>query len=216
MKMAEKKTKPKEATKKRDGGVRIKHTKSGDKIVKEKDQKKEEKKKAAAVKAAGGVEEKARPSVGEAPKTKEVEKEKPKEVKVRKEKPIVKIKNHIEGKIKVERKRKPRFRRDELYKHKKLKDVWRSPRGLDGKKKEEKRGKGDLVKVGYRNPTSVYGIIKGFKAVRVSNLNDMEGIDSKLQAIIISSAVGRRKRNLIIEEANKKTITVLNPRKGEV
>jgi len=44
----------------------------------------------------------------------------------------------------------------------------------------------------------------------------MEGIDSKLQAIIISSAVGRRKRNLIIEEANKKTITVLNPRKGEV
>ncbi|MCX6695669.1 MAG: hypothetical protein NTU61_05190 [Candidatus Altiarchaeota archaeon] len=206
--MAEKseKKKAKEPAKKRDGGVKVKKTKSGEKIVKEKKDKVAED-----VKHAEKKEE-----VSGKPVEEPKEKPEKKVEKVRKEKPIVKIQYSAVGQLKVSRKKKPRFRRDELYKCKKLKDVWRSPRGLDGKKKEEKRGKGALPKIGYKNPAGFYGIVKGFKSVIVSNLKEIEAVNPTERAAIISASVGRKKRNAIIEEANKRKITILNPRKGEV
>jgi len=212
---------------KRDGGVKVKQTKSGQKIVKEKAKAPAEESKPAVEKKAGKEKTTKKPSVEEAASTEKTDvtqesKQKSekkgkakKEEKVKKEKPIVKIMFTADGGLKVKRKKTPRFRRDELYKCKKLKDVWRSPRGLDGKKKEEKRGKGAVVKVGFKNPAAIYGVIKGFKAVHVCNVPGLDAVDPKHQAAVISSAVGRKKRNAIIEEANKRKITILNPRKGE-
>jgi len=98
---------------------------------------------------------------------------------------------------------------------KRLSDKWRRPRGIDSKQLEGKRGKGALPSPGYRKPNSVSELTKGFKTKRVFNTTQVEVTDTKKEAIIIASCVGRRKRNEIIKIANKKNITILNPRKGE-
>ena len=216
MKMAVTKTKPAGAAKKsREGGVKVKQTRSGEKIIREKKAAPAEDVKEAKAHAKKEAQSEVK-KPEEAAEEKKAGKPEKKAEEVRKEKPIVKVKHFAEGKIKVARKGKPRFTRYELYKCKKLKDVWRTPKGMDGKKKEGKRGKGAMPSIGYRNPGGSYGVIKGFKAVQVSGLGGFEGIDHTTQAIVISACIGRKKRNVIIEEANKRKIVVLNPRKGEL
>ncbi|RLI92201.1 MAG: 50S ribosomal protein L32e [Candidatus Altiarchaeales archaeon] len=115
------------------------------------------------------------------------------------------------------RKKKPRFMRQELPKLKRLKDRWRRPRGIDSKKREGKRGKGKLPKIGYKKPTIVRGIHpSGFYPVLVHNVEELTLINPEEEAAIIASAIGRRKRNEIIRSANELNVTILNPRKGEL
>ncbi|MEA3254509.1 MAG: 50S ribosomal protein L32e [Candidatus Altiarchaeota archaeon] len=117
----------------------------------------------------------------------------------------------------AKRKKTPRFVRQELYKVKKLRDKWRKPRGIDSKKQEGKRGKGKLPGIGYKNPESVRGISpSGYYPVLIHNIREVEILNPEGEAAIISSTVGRRKRNEIIKSANKLKITILNPRKGEI
>jgi len=157
---------------------------------------------------------------GEKPKTivkkedakKDAKKEKPK----RKEKPIEEIKFHEDKKIDITKKRKPTFTREELHKQKRLKDKWRKPRGKDSKVRKEKRGKSKTPKIGYKNPESIRGLVKGYRAKMVHNVKELSVVNQKEEAAIISRHVGRKKRNEIIKEANKLRITILNPRKGEL
>jgi len=159
-------------------------------------------------------------------KPKEEAKEKPKEEPKEepKEKSIEKIKFFKEKKLSkdeeeliAKRKKKPRFIRQELYKLKRLKDKWRRPRGIDSKKHEGKRGKGKLPGIGYKNPESVRGINPlGYYPVLIHNTDELKNLNPKKEAAIISSSIGRRKRNEIIKYANKLRITILNPRKGEI
>ena len=149
----------------------------------------------------------------EAPKGKAVKKIK----KVKKEKPIQKIEftaketKAIEGK-----KKKPAFIRQEYYKLPRLKLVWRKPRGIDSKQHQGKKGKPSRPDVGYGTPEEVRGMHgAGYFPVIVCNAKDLEKIDSKTQAAVIASAVGRKKRNDIILAANKLKVIILNPRKGE-
>lgn len=115
------------------------------------------------------------------------------------------------------RKEKPRFLRQEFYKKKRLADKWRTPRGIDSKKRIQKRGKGKIPKIGYKKDSIASGIHpSGYYPVRVYNPQGLDPIDPKTEAIIISSGVGRKKRNEIIVKANDIGITILNPRKGEV
>ncbi|PKP54578.1 MAG: 50S ribosomal protein L32e [Candidatus Altiarchaeales archaeon HGW-Altiarchaeales-3] len=117
----------------------------------------------------------------------------------------------------IQKKKKPKFARQELSFRKKLADVWRRPRGIDSKQQEEKRGKGKVPKIGYGHPNSVSGLHPtGYKPVMVHNVSEIEGIDHKVEAAIISATVGRKKRNEIILVANRKRIVILNPRKGEI
>lgn len=115
------------------------------------------------------------------------------------------------------KKEKPRFLRQEFYKKKKLADKWRTPRGIDSKKRIQKRGKGKIPKIGYKKDSIASGIDpSGYYPVRVHNPGELDPIDPKIEAIIISGSVGRKKRNEIIVKANSIGITILNPRKGEV
>ncbi len=145
-----------------------------------------------------------------------------------KEIPIEKIKFHGRkslsneerkkiGFIISKKKKKPKFAREEMYKVKKLKDVWRRRRGIDSKAAEEKRGKGKLPGIGYKKPNLLTGIDpSGYYSVLVHNSNELRALNPGRDAIIIASAVGRRKRNEIIRVANDLKVTILNPRKGEI
>ena len=56
---------------------------------------------------------------------------------------------------------------------------------------------------------------EGFFPRVARNIADLSKVDTKNQAAVIASAVGRKSRNEIIKAANAKKTTILNPRKGE-
>lgn len=141
--------------------------------------------------------------------------------------PAAKKKLHIEKikfrekkdttEVKKLRKKTPRFVRQEFGKFAKLEDKWRTPRGCDSKKDEGKRGKGASPKIGYKRPAEAREIHpSGFYPVMVRNTTELTVVDPKTQGAIIAAAVGRKKRNDIIKAANNLSITILNPRKGEI
>lgn len=142
---------------------------------------------------------------------------KPKEKK-RKAIPVEKIQYHAKKDVpgKGLRKKKPRFRRQEHYK-KRLDLVWRKPIGIDSKQHEGKRGKGKKPNIGYKNPDAIRGLHPlGYRPVLVHNVRELGLVNPQTEAAVIASAVGRRKRNEVIKEANRLKITILNPRKGEL
>ncbi len=121
------------------------------------------------------------------------------------------------GFITTKKKKKPKFLREEMYKVQKLKAVWRRRRGIDSKKAEEKRGKGESPKIGYKKPDSMIGIDpSGYYPVIIHNHKELKALNPVIDAAIIAGAVGRRKRNEIIKMANELRITILNPRRGEI
>jgi large subunit ribosomal protein L32e len=141
--------------------------------------------------------------------------------------PIAKKHLHIEkikfrekkdiSEVKKLRKKTPKFTRQEFGKFAKLDDKWRTPRGCDSKKDEGKRGKGASPKIGYKRPAEAREIHpSGFYPVMVRNPTELSIVDPKTHGAIISAAVGRKKRNEIIKAANNLSITILNPRKGEI
>ena len=73
-----------------------------------------------------------------------------------------------------------------------------------------KRGHGSMPSPGYGSPAQVRGFDKsGLKLVVVSNLGQLSGI-KKDEGIIISSTLGMRKKLMLIEEALKKKLAVVN------
>jgi len=68
------------------------------------------------------------------------------------------------------------------------------------------------VKVGYSRPKATRGFHpSGLKEILVSRPSDLEKVDSKTQVARIAHTVGESKRVLIIEEAKKRDIRILNP-----
>lgn len=112
----------------------------------------------------------------------------------------------------MEKKRLPKFRRQEWFRFKRLGEKWRRPRGRDSKLRLRISGKGSLVSVGYRVPKAIRGLHpSGLAEVLVKNLADLKKIDATRQAIRIASSVGRRKREQILKRAEELKIKVLNP-----
>ena len=112
---------------------------------------------------------------------------------------------------------KPQFNRQDYHMKKRTPTSWRRPRGDLSKQRRRIKGKGDVVKPGFRTPTAVRGKHpSGFEEVRVHNVDDLEGIDSDTEAARIASSVGARKRERIEEVAEDRSIRVLNPTYVEV
>ena len=109
------------------------------------------------------------------------------------------------------RKGKPRFIRQQLWQVKRLKDVWRRPRGADSKQRRHFHYRMPVPRIGYSAPKKVRGLHpSGFRERIVYSLKDMEGIDAEKEAIRIAHTVGKRKRQEIIAKADELGIRVLN------
>ena len=109
--------------------------------------------------------------------------------------------------------RKPKFRRQESWRYKRVTDRWRRPHGVDSKMRKKVKGWPVSPTTGYRSPKKTRGLHpSGFVETRVQTVEDLTGIDPELQAIRIAHTVGNRKRVEILAVAEEKGIHVLNSR----
>jgi len=112
--------------------------------------------------------------------------------------------------------KKPRFRRQESWRYKRVSEVWRKPDGIDSKMRKKKKGWPKSVEIGYRGPKAARGLHpSGYAEVLVHTVDDLEEVDPKTQAIRIAHAVGARKRIEITARARERDIHILNPREVE-
>ena len=108
--------------------------------------------------------------------------------------------------------KKPHFVQTDQHKKKKLKDVWRKPRGLHNKKRKNILGKGEMARPGYGSPAAVKGLHpSGFEEVLLSRAKDLDNVDPATQAIRIARTVGQRKRMDIVKKAQSLGLKILNP-----
>tara|TARA_Y100000310_G_scaffold342571_1_gene446368 strand:- start:1222 stop:1821 length:600 start_codon:yes stop_codon:yes gene_type:complete len=105
--------------------------------------------------------------------------------------------------VETKRNEKPRFIRQDTNKTKRLKKVWRKPKGLHSKIRLNKRGHAKKPSLGYGSPKSIRG---GKKFKLVHNLNELE--DAK--SVVISSSVGLKKKVEILKIAQEKKLEILN------
>lgn len=113
--------------------------------------------------------------------------------------------------------KKPKFRRQESWRYKRVTDRWRRPHGIDSKMRKKIKGWPASPTTGYRSPKKTRGLHpSGFLEIRVQTIEDMLGIDPEIQAIRIARTVGERKRVEILAIASERGIHVLNPRKMRV
>jgi large subunit ribosomal protein L32e len=111
------------------------------------------------------------------------------------------------------RRKKPKFKRQESWRYKRVGDTWRKPHGIDSKMRKKVKGWPPSPSSGYRSPKKTRGLHpSGFVETRVHSVEDLGGIDPELQAIRIARTVGGRKRVEILALAEEKGIHVLNPR----
>lgn len=117
---------------------------------------------------------------------------------------------------KVQKGKKPQFKRAACHKFKRLDSNWRRPRGLQGKQRKKYVSKGALAQAGYGSPVAVKGLHpSGYSDVLISSAAELELVDASYEAIRIASTVGARKRAIILIKAEELGIKVLNPGRGE-
>ncbi len=111
------------------------------------------------------------------------------------------------------KRRKPKFIRVDAHKHKRLDKVWRRPKGRHTKMREQKRGARKRVEPGFRSPALVRGLSRsGYEQVIVYNLSDLEALNPKTQAALLSRQMGTKKKVDVVKAAIENNITLLNLR----
>lgn len=106
----------------------------------------------------------------------------------------------------------PKFLPPNYGRKKRVKERWRKPRGIDNKKRIGKKIMGASPNIGWRSARNDRGFHpSGAKEVLVRSLKDLDGLKGENIAVRIASAVGAKKRELIIKKANELKLQVLNP-----
>jgi len=107
--------------------------------------------------------------------------------------------------------KKPKFLRSESWRYSRFSLSWHKQRGLDNKIRRKIKGWPPAPSTGYKGPKIARGLHpSGYREVIVHNVQDLSTVDPATQAIRIAHTVGRRKRALIIAEAKKLEIKILN------
>ena len=109
---------------------------------------------------------------------------------------------------------RPKPKRGESWRYKRLETTWRKPKGVDNhQRKQKSRGRPGLPKVGYRGPKIARGLHpSGFTDNLVYNINDLDNLNPKEDAVRIGHSVGTKKRIVIVTKALEGKFKVLNAR----
>jgi large subunit ribosomal protein L32e len=107
--------------------------------------------------------------------------------------------------------RKPTFVKQDVHKKPKLSSSYRKPRGLQSKMRLEKRGYRKTPSQGYRSPVAVRNMsVSGKMPFVVSNVSELEKINTESESIIIGSSVGTKNKVEIVKAAVEKKIFIEN------
>jgi large subunit ribosomal protein L32e len=122
-------------------------------------------------------------------------------------------KDKIEQREQVEAHR-PKFKRPESWRYKRLETSWRKPKGIDNHiRKQWSRGRPGIVKVGYGGPKASRGLHpSGYTDNLVFNKDNLDGLDPKVDGIRMGHSVGAKKRREIMQVAMEKKFKVFNAR----
>jgi len=108
--------------------------------------------------------------------------------------------------------KRPRFRRQESWRYKRVSQVWRKPDGIDSKMRRKAKGWPASAEIGYRGPRrSRHLHPSGYREVVVRNSDELAKVDPSTQAIRIAHTVGMKKRAEISLRAGERHIHILNP-----
>ena len=131
---------------------------------------------------------------------------------VAKQKPVLDKGTKLHLSVRRQRKqRKPKFRRQEWFRYKRLGKSWRRPKGLHSKMRLHRKYRPNVVRIGYGSPKTVRGLHpSGFKDILVYNVNDLKDIDPTTEAARIGHSVGTKKRIELEKKAEELGIRVLN------
>ncbi len=92
-----------------------------------------------------------------------------------------------------------------------VKRVWRKPRGIDSKQRQKLKWAGAVVKVGYRSPVRERGVHpKGKKEFLVQNAKDLEAKGIENFVLRLSGRLSARNKEAIRKKAAEKKFVVLN------
>lgn len=105
-----------------------------------------------------------------------------------------------------------RFTRKDSHKKVRVGDSkWRKPKGITNKMRLQKRGHKRIVKTGFGTPATLRDTNKkGLRSVLISNMKDLETIDSKIESVIISGKVSKKNRLVLLQTCIDKKIVVDN------
>ncbi|MFX1574031.1 MAG: 50S ribosomal protein L32e [Promethearchaeota archaeon] len=116
----------------------------------------------------------------------------------------------IELRKKINKKR-PKFRRVESWRYKRVKDSWRKARGIDSKTRKKKKSGIKSPSVGYRGPKKVRGLHpSGYEEVQIVSIDDLQNLNKKNHALKISGKLGAKKRIFLIDYCQKRGFKILN------
>jgi len=118
--------------------------------------------------------------------------------------------------IQSQRRKKPKFLRQEWFRNPSLGLKWRRPKGRHSKLRQHIRGKGFIPSTGYGSAKTIKGMHPcGLMEVIVSNVEDIKRIKQG-ECARIGSTVGMKKRKEMAKAAEELKVKVLNPpREGE-
>jgi large subunit ribosomal protein L32e len=89
---------------------------------------------------------------------------------------------------------------------------WRRPRGLQSKQRRHYGYRAKIVRIGYRSPADVRGLVpSGYRPIIIHHADELSVLNPKLEAAIIARTVGTRRRLVLEEAARKLGVRVLNP-----
>jgi len=110
-----------------------------------------------------------------------------------------------------QKKKKPKFARQEAHVRKRLGFAWRRPKGIHSKMREKRVGKHAQVRAGYRTLRKVRGLHKtGLTQVLVSNLSQLEKLNKETQIAIFSATIGSKKKQIMLKQAIESGIKIAN------
>ena len=108
---------------------------------------------------------------------------------------------------------KIKFLRQQGNFKKRIKKVWRKPKGKHSKLREKRHGMHPMPNIGYRSPRVQRDMQDAI--IIISNIRDLEQVKTKGATVTIAASIGNKKKTELLQACIKKGLIIKNFKKPE-